>query len=48
MAQKSQKLSSKLTVSFFGIKAEAEGRVGIAALLAIAGLVFAARLMGLV
>ncbi len=40
--------SSKLIVSFFGLRAEAEGRIGIAALLAIAVMVFAARLMGLV
>ncbi len=39
---------SKLIVSFFGLRAEAEGRIGIAALLGIAAMVFAARQIGLV
>jgi hypothetical protein len=38
---------SKIKVSILGIKAEAEGLVGISAFLAVAALLFAARWIGL-
>ncbi len=38
----------RISVSVFGIKAEAEGRKGIAAFLLVAALLFAARWVGLI
>jgi hypothetical protein len=45
VAQKAS--NDRISVSLFGLKAEAEGVKGIAAFLAVASLLFAARWMGL-